>query len=71
MCDNCRFRKGSNTNSNVPGEALQDVATIERDSRPLIFKYNEVYTVILISFNMELCSDMFFSINDELNNSFW
>ncbi|KAJ8483655.1 hypothetical protein OPV22_016140 [Ensete ventricosum] len=39
-----RFRKGSNTNSNVPGEALQEVATIERDSRPLIFKYNEGFT---------------------------
>ncbi|CAL9095761.1 unnamed protein product [Musa acuminata var. zebrina] len=48
-----RFRKGSNTNSNVPGEALQEVATIERDSRPLIFKYNEgtlkIYVFLMVS----------------------
>ncbi|WOL00712.1 chromosome transmission fidelity protein [Canna indica] len=39
-----RFRKTSSTNSKVSGELLQNAATIARDSRPLIFKYNEGFT---------------------------
>ncbi|KAG1337747.1 chromosome transmission fidelity protein 18 [Cocos nucifera] len=39
-----RFRKGSGTDSKVSGDALQKAATIERDARPLLFKYNEGFT---------------------------
>ncbi|XP_038981046.1 chromosome transmission fidelity protein 18 homolog [Phoenix dactylifera] len=39
-----RFRKGSNTDSKVSGDASQKAATTERDARPLLFKYNEGFT---------------------------
>ncbi|XP_026387947.1 chromosome transmission fidelity protein 18 homolog [Papaver somniferum] len=39
-----RLRKGGGKNSVNAGNALQKSATIERDSRPLIFKFNEGFT---------------------------
>ncbi|KAJ0984088.1 hypothetical protein J5N97_002444 [Dioscorea zingiberensis] len=39
-----RVRKGDSTNSEDTGEVLHNAATTERDSRPLIFKYNEGFT---------------------------
>ncbi|KAJ6838515.1 chromosome transmission fidelity protein 18-like protein [Iris pallida] len=38
------FRKGSDKESRGPGEIVPKAATIERDSRPLLFKYNEGFT---------------------------
>ncbi|KAL6907517.1 hypothetical protein ACP4OV_002556 [Aristida adscensionis] len=39
-----RFRKERVVDANTPCDAGQQAATIQRDSRPLIFKYNEGFT---------------------------
>ncbi|KAH7672890.1 chromosome transmission fidelity protein 18 [Dioscorea alata] len=39
-----RVKKGNNASSEHTGDMLNNTATTERDSRPLIFKYNEGYT---------------------------
>lgn len=39
-----RFRKESSADSKTRRDALQKAATIERDSHPFLFKYNEVYS---------------------------